>query len=256
MTNSPSQRGVPVSWQELIVASLDSLPELLERVRGVPQEAAEIEPPWLVADVFGGPSIVLSQAAVVLGPEACAPFLSLLAPFLPQALSEIGDTIDDETAKPALYLLAYVNVARCCGALAPGDGEVERRWLPPIAQLADTLSERDRFSLAFGAVAAGLPALVPDFIGGGPLPRSIEPGKSFGFNVPGFVRYLAAAETTGGTAADVLPAWTEFLDNFPRKLASNALEWFDLMWAARAFHARIEGEPDETVAEWLHRAVT
>jgi hypothetical protein len=84
----------------------------------------------------------------------------------------------------------------------------------------------------------------------------MTPGRSFGFDVPGFARYLAVAVATGAKAADVAPAWGAFVSAFPRKLAAKTLGWTDLMWAGRSYYHLIEkrpvGEVIDAISAFVH----
>jgi hypothetical protein len=65
---------------------------------------------------------------------------------------------------------------------------------------------------------------------------------------------LAAAVLAGGRAEAVMEPWREWLVSAPEWLSDGMLEWQDLLWAARAVHARLGGEPPDHVVRLLRAA--
>jgi hypothetical protein len=197
------------------------------------------------------------MAAVALGPEEFLPLFPPLDKHLGSSLRELGSDITGDDVVRALGLLNYLNIARCCGAQVPRKAVgLEQKWLPQLAQFSDGYTEGESKTLALAALAAARPDLVPAFIGGRALPSNIKPGETFQFNVQGFVRYIAVAMREGAAPEAVEPAWRDFVECFPRKLASQTLRWVDLLWAARAMMEHFERRPAETVAAALHEFLT
>src|SRR5262249_2212079 len=146
----------------------------------------------------------------------CLPLFPPLEEHVVRALGEFKGGIQRGSAVRIAGLLNYLNAARCCGAEVPPQADgVESAWLRQIAQFQPDLTENESKTLALAALALALVDLVPAFIGGGPAPADFNPGESFGFNVQGFVRYVAAAIRAGAAPEAVEPAWRDFVDNFP-----------------------------------------
>jgi hypothetical protein len=257
MAEQNSEGGVPVTWPELIAITLETMPELLESLRETPEELATTRPPWMLANGLSLPAEILSEVATILGPEACRPFLAMLAEFLPRAIEEMSVRIRKDAQVAAIGLLSYLNVARCCGETVPADAAtMEAEWLQVLAEHKRRLNENEKVTLAFAALAAKTISLVPDFIGGGRLPKRFAPGEVFQFNRQGFVRYLAVAIEREASAQEVEPAWRSFVQSFPRLYAARMIQFADLMWCARAVMAHFEKRPVETVAQAFHQMIT
>ena len=247
---------VPVTWSELLAAARVTAPYDLNDLRELPARIGS-KPLRFVAIKLASAADSLSSAAIVLGPEGCLPFFPLLADYFDRAVADFKSGVARGASVRALGLLNYLNLARCCGAEVPRSADgLEQAWLPQLAKFAGDFTEEESKTLAFAALGAALPDLVPAVIGGGALPSSFEPGKSFQFNVQGFAHYVASAMLAEATPEQVEPAWHDFVENFPRKLASQTLRWVDLMWAARAMMEHIEHRPAATTASELHEFVT
>lgn len=255
--NHGTDSTVPVAWPDLLareqpnmraaLATYDRLPEILETVR----------PPFTIAARFGSPAADLAHAAAVLGPEECLPALGLLEPFVPSACAEMENGIDEALARPAVFLLDYINLARTCGGKVPAIAvELEFDILKSVVRFAESFEDTRCQILALAAVATGLTPLVPQYLAGDPMPDAVAAGEVFFFDFRGFTRYLAVAFEQGLTADDVAPAWRNFVESFPRKLAAGTADWIDLFWAARAYLTLFERRPVETVAGSLHEMVS
>ena len=248
---------VPLTWPLLLANDLDLLREGLDIIHDVPRELDAARPPRLPAIEFGGPSLTLAQAAVVLGPSACMEAFDTLLPLLPRVLADFSAGITAVNRVPAQYLLSFCNTAVCCGVSLPSVAALlEREWLPQLASHADVMAEPERSTLALAAIAAGRPGLVSPFIGGGSLSTHLTPGETFNFNVQGFIRYLASAVQQGTPLSAIEPAWETFIDTFPYKLAASTLDWSHLLYAGRVVATSFEGRAVGTVAESLHRRVS
>ena len=248
----PEPGGVPVTWPELLIASREAALYAEEALSPYP---TQMETARTIAVHFASAATTLSRCTVVLGPEACRPSLARLEPYVARAVGEFETGVDCRNTVRALGLLSYLNTTLCCGASVVSASGLEARLLPQFPPHKKALTEREIHTLALAALAANLPELVPDLLGGGALPKRIRPGASFQFNVHGFVRYVAASMLARADAAAIEPAWRSFVDSFPRKLASNTLGWVDLLWAARAIMVHFEHRPAETVAAALHDLV-
>jgi hypothetical protein len=256
MAEQSADGGVPVKWPELIAIKLKTMPDSLESLREVPEELATTRQPWMLASGLSLPAEIFSEAATFLGPEACRPFLALLAEFLPPAIAEMSVRIRKDARVAAIGLLSYLNVARCCGGTVPADAAtVEPEWLQVLAEHKRKLTENEKVTLAFAALAAKTISLVPDFIAGGRLPKRFVPGEVFQFNRQGFVRYLAVAIERQAAAQEIEPAWRDFVQSFPRLYAAKMIQFVDLMWCARAVMVHFERRPVETVADALHQMI-
>jgi hypothetical protein len=248
--------GVPVTWPELIAEAAELYAEHLGSYDDLPAAIEKAAPPFYPGDRLGGVANTLAAVATMHAPERCLPTIDTIAPLLPRIVGDLAAGVDAPRRLTALHILSYLSVARCCGSALPdaADG-AEPSWLPQLTTHARALRDRHRHTLALAACAAGLPHLVPAFTGGADLPGSLDPGATFGFDVPGFARHLAVALVRGEPYADVEPAWLDFVHRFPYKLAAETLDWSDLMWAARAVMATIGDIPEGEVAAELHALV-
>ena len=78
----------------------------------------------------------------------------------------------------------------------------------------------------------------------GLMPGSLAftPGESFGPNVQGLLRYLAAAIENHGHLEDVLSAWKTFLAIVPGLFNADQVNFESLFWIARIVYHDIGGE--------------
>jgi hypothetical protein len=256
MTENSKSGGIPVTWSELLAESGPSARYEMDYLRSLPARLAS-RPPRAVTITLGSAADTFSIAEIVLGPAECLPLFPPLEEHLVRALGEFEGGIRRGSAVRAVGLLNYLNAARCCGAEVPSQADgVEPVWLQQIAQFQGDLTESESKTMALAVLASALVDLVPTFIGGAPVLADFKPGETFGFNVQGFVRYVAAAIRAGAASEAVELAWRDFVDSFPRKLASQTLGWVDLLWAARSMMVHFEHRPVETVAAALHEFVT
>lgn len=256
MSQSNSEQDIPVTWPKLVPDSQPSARYTLTVVKDLHESMASTTAGRLRSDEFLGIDNALARVAIILGPSEALPALSLFNQFLGPAVEELGQKIKKGHLVSAISILNYVVVATCCASDLPGQATaLEAVWLPRIAQCKRDLTESESKHMAFAALASGALDLVPTFIGGGALPQRFRPGETFQFNTQGFVRYMAVAMLSRAKAEDIEPAWRDFLDCFPRKLASETLDWVDLMWAARTMMMHFEHRPVAVVAENLHKLV-
>lgn len=254
MSNPDYRAGLP-GWAALLAGEAEKSAGALRRQA----RALELLPSFArrgqVAGAFAGAETVLARAAVLQSPDEARPVLAGYAEHLGAAVAELADAQTDGARSRQARILGFANAARCVGVPLPAEAQgMEGDWLPALAANPAGLSELDRETLAFAAVAAGLPDAAARFVEGG-LPASAEAGRTFGADYAGLARYLAAAVRDGAPAADVEPAFADFLLDFPVKLASETTDWPALLWCGRAVLSRIGGLADGEVAAELHRRV-
>ncbi|RKG81999.1 hypothetical protein [Corallococcus terminator] len=201
-------------------------------------------------------SSTLSRAIVLCGPTEGRALAEPLARLAETALQRTAATFEDLRPEQVVNILSFVNALECLGLV---DGLLARApveaWLNALMKAHHTLHEELAYRCGLVSLAQGLPDLAARFVEGGKLPATFTPGQTFGFNVQGFVRYLATALRQQARAEDVRPAWDMFVEVFPLKSAADTLEWQDLFWAARAYHVGFEHRPVAEVAEALHSRV-
>lgn len=252
----PESFSIPASWSELITKNTANRDR---RVQLLAEDAAELQTQdeFLPGVAFDAPARSLAVLAVVLGPVACRALFIQFDSALQTALKLMACKPFDVGLAGRIAVLHYINSARCSGTPLPEPAlSAEGTWLPALSAYKDRVPEKVSDAMAFAALAFGRFELVPTFIGGGPLPASIEPGQKFQFNVQKFVRYMATAAVRGAKAEDVLPAFREFVLVFPFKLGAESLDWVELLYAARAYYVHFEHRPVETVSQTLHELVT
>jgi hypothetical protein len=252
----PESRSVPASWSELITkitASRD------RRFQVLAENAAELQSASdsMLAVDFGAAADLVAGLSVVLGPAACRHTFTLFDSGLQAILGLLAGRSFEHGLVGGLSVLRYIHSARCSGARLPAPAvKAEVEWLPAFVPHRGRVAEKYSDAMAFAALALGRFDLVPTFLGGGPLPASIEPGQTFQFNVQKFVRYMATAAVGGAKAEEVLPAFREFVLVFPFKLGAESLDWGELLYAARAYYVYFEHRSVETVSQTLHEFVT
>ncbi|CAM3832415.1 hypothetical protein G4177_11850 [Corallococcus sp. ZKHCc1 1396] len=201
-------------------------------------------------------SNTVSRVLVLCGPTEGRAAAEPLARLAGPALQQLSAGFKYLQPEQVINVLSFVNAMECAGlvegllASAPvGD------WLEALMKAHRTLNEVLAYRCGIASLACGLPELAARFVGGGKLPATFTPAETFGFNVQGFVRYLATAQRQQARAEDVRAAWDTFVELFPTKRAAETLDWKDLFWAARAYHVGFEHRPVSEVAEALHSRV-
>ncbi|RYZ43627.1 MAG: hypothetical protein EOO71_02695 [Myxococcaceae bacterium] len=201
-------------------------------------------------------SNTLSRMLVLCGPAESQTLADPLARLASPALQQVAEDFEDLRPEQVVNVLSFVNAMECAGRV---DGLLARApveaWLEALMKARRTLHEVLAYRCGLVSLAQGLPDLAARFVGGGRLSEDFTPGQTFGFNVQGFVRYLATALRQQARAEDVRPAWETFVEVFPTKRAADTLDWKDLLWAARAWHVGFEHRPVAEVAEALHSRV-
>ncbi|WP_375744262.1 hypothetical protein NR800_05515 [Corallococcus interemptor] len=201
-------------------------------------------------------SNTLGMALVLCEPSEGRALAEPLSRLAGPALQQVAREFDSLRPAQVINVLSFVNAQECAGVLEGLlAGSPVEAWLEALMKVRRTLHEDLVYRCGLVALALGPPELAARFVGGGALTEDFAPGRTFGFNVQGFVRYLATARLRKAPAQDVRPAWEEFVEAFPMKTAAGTLEWKDLFWAARAYFAGLEGRPVARVGESLHARV-
>jgi hypothetical protein len=249
-------REVPTNWAEMLELLPSERAGSEEFIQDCAASLAKAKPGSFNSDFFS-PAEPLAELAVGFGPQSVRPLFALFEQPLQAELKVRAAGTKEPLLVTTLGVLHYVAVARCCDGALPREAiAIEKDWLPFLASRKGDMEEKESYSMAFAALALGAFERVPGFIGGGPLPASVEPGQKFQLNVQKFVRYMAAAAARGMKAEEVAPAFREFVLVFPLKVGAKSLQWIDLMHAARAYYVHFERRPVETVAQTLHELVT
>jgi hypothetical protein len=260
MTPPDRKSGGPTSWPEVVAKFAPLYSAGLDMYDELPQELASSKPPQYAGGRFGGFDTSLAALVALRGPDLVLNALRPIASGLAHAIEEIDqkkNPLDRNRARPALYTLNVLNVARCVGAtMTRIPVNPEQRWLPQLAELTSNMNERERHTLALASCAAALTTLVPPFADLPITGQPFVPQQTFGFNVTGFCGYLASAIEHGETYQNVEPAWLDFVHRFPFKLDTGMLGWPALLWAARAVYATLGDLPEDEVALELHHLVT
>ncbi|RKH41380.1 hypothetical protein [Corallococcus sicarius] len=251
-----SSNSAPGTWQDLFSPEWGEVTHLQEIMKRFTRLAlAKPNDPathlMSLADTLGG-------LVALKGAQEARAAAEPLVPFCEPALAQAGRAFQKrDPAHFALQVLSFVNAAEECGAV---QGMVEaspaKAWLEAIAKLPRKQDDRLHYRCGLVALCLGAPELAATLVGGGKLPAgSFTPGEQFGFNVQGFIRYLATAMKEQAPADEVRPAWRSFVEGFPKNKSAGQVTWSDLLWAARAFYTRIEQLPVARVGEALHPLV-
>lgn len=254
MDDSDEVAGDLPSWRQLVRDFREDTPEVFTEV--MPLDLSEYGKSEPMAPRFPGLDELAARAAALNGPAVCVKGVSALLPYLSRASAELERAArgKDDTER-RIAVLSFVNAARCCGGpLPPKSDGLEGRWLETLAGRAKGIDELALRTPGFAAVATDNRHLVEAFTGR-PAPASVKPGETFGGNMRGLIRYLAAARARNAPAAFVEPAWHSFVQEFPMELATETLGWRDLLWCARAVNVQFEHRPVEKTADSLHKLV-
>jgi hypothetical protein len=250
---SEQSPGVPVTWPELRSSGIGE--RWLDPLRRLPEELSDdiADPP----KDLGLQAMQCASVVTLLGGEVLRPTIDMIRPKLEYARRALEVNLGGRSPTVRLGLLSALNALECGGLLAAPFGGLDAGgMLDRLAGEAGDLPEPERHTGGLAAVAAGKTKLVSKFVGGGKLPAKIQPGETFAFNVPGFVRYMAVAADKGVSAAAVEPAWLDFVSAFPRKLAAETLSWPDLLWAGRIYYHLFEKRPTSEVGKAVRELVS
>ncbi len=239
---------VPVSWPELFGRKPVDF-----HARGVAacvEELAYAEDPEELTDVLALAEIHGAALAIVGGRERAR---AALAPF-EQAYVAVLDYCGDHPAGvrvvPVLTALDFQCLTGCSGVEL--GGLQASGWLAAFACEARI---RDGFEIRLASLDLALSdgTQVPTLCG---QPDPFTPGLSFGHDIPGLLRYLAAARAVGAPFEAVAPAWRSCLVGFPHKLAANTLRWPEVLAIGCAVYVHHGGLPPGEVADRLHQDAT
>ena len=245
--------GSPASW----AAWLDRESAWGERGRQMVETLLPVTQRTLNAPALSLATVsnTFTSVAVLLGPAAARDVGEPLVQLCAKALVEANEFIRVNRPWFTINVLSFTNTAECSGAVSDVLGQAPAvAWLRRFSR--ESLDDDVAHRAALFALALGEHALAVKLAVGAKLPkRRFTPGKTFGFNVQGFVLYLANALASRAAAADIRPAWDDFVRAFPMKKAAGTLDWNDLMWAARVVLAGFEKRPVASVAQTLHELV-
>jgi hypothetical protein len=244
------------TWPDLIAAELDASDRSLQfQIEYGPERLNSRARDSLVSSHFGGSAEVLARAAILRGSKPCLPAIEAIKPFLPTAIKEMEARLDKRRAALAVNVLSYINTSECCGGHVPAAADkFEAGLLPRLARKAGELFEPKQRTMAFACLALGKTNLIDKFIVS-VRPETVEPGKTFGPNMPALIGYLAVAIEQQADAEVIEAAWEDLLAEFPMERATETLSWSDLMWCARAVLVHFKKQPLETIADTLHQLV-
>jgi hypothetical protein len=209
---------------------------------------AEAPPLHLIGDRLAGLDAVAAAALVVLPTGETDALLDALGGAVAMAASVLRRPPED-----AVTALEGFTVASCWNALLVGDRahtlpgvEPTAPWLELLADTpaADDLEVERRSTLVVATVGSDrlLRALAAQ-----PDPSVAQPTD--------VARRVARALLHGESVDSVATDWSAWLMQAPHWLSAGQLGWADFLWAARAVHGRVEGEPVESVRPWLRELV-
>jgi hypothetical protein len=248
---------VPSNWSQLRAAHKDQLDKILARLRFEAELAEGVvdrELPILTG-AFSGSAEYLAEVFVIDGADRARTANNLPRETLPALLGHGDEPVKEATAA-AIGTLSYIALLRCLSVALPTTANgVEARWLRVAARQRRDLNDADIRTAALAAVAVGEVDLVRQFAGGGPLKARRTPREIAGPNVAGFTRHLAEVIKGGGGRDAVEEPWWSLLRMFPLTLASNGVQWVDLVWAAMAMMVQFEKQPAAEVGTWLPKLV-
>jgi hypothetical protein len=202
----------------------------LDRVRRM------VTRPDVVRGELGALAIVLSRAAVLIGPEPTLPAIAALMEFLPTGRDSVLGEDKGYRADATEQLLRYVNIALACGRQLPGElASIEAELISAVVPGGRRLPIDVALHLAFASLAIGRADWAREFLDER-APSDFKPSARFRNDIIGFLLYVASVLETGETETAVAPAWLQFVDDFPIRLAARYVGWQDLLWAARAVH--------------------
>lgn len=247
--------GIPSTWPELV----EQAHEARERSEGVLRyllERAARRRGGALPGRLSVPAASLARTATLLGPAEAAPLFAAAEELLPEAIDACREGPSKQSCLGCLAVLSYLNVGRSVGATRYAEGgRLEALWIPALAELKRELDEGERQRAAFAALAGAEGAALAR-LARVTLLRRPPPGQTFGFDVQGYLRYMASAAAASADAEAVRPAWHDFVRHFPHKLGASTLSFVELMCAARAYYVTFEAVAPERVAQRVHELVT
>lgn len=245
---------IPTTWTELMETRSEHLNAALDRLPRTAKRFTKTAAPLVPADALRGVAMLLSGVAALRGVTAAKQHADLFLPHLPAAVESV--TTENEADYVTVDgVVWFVNLSETAGFTRPDAyTPAVRNWIDALATPAASFERPNRHSLAFSALAFEDDARVPDFLGE-PIAPNAPPGATFQFDYPSLIAYIAAACRDRATPEAVQPAWLDFLQSFPYKLATEAVEWPVLFTAGRIVYHRIGGLPVENVAREVHKQI-
>lgn len=245
---------VAASWTGFVEGRFKSLDAALNFSRSTAVDKGKAAPPLVPADDLRGFSMLLAQLVAARGVRATQPHFEFFMP-LASGAAESVTTDQDADYVTVDGVVWFINLTETTGLAPVGafDDAVES-WLAALAPLAASFDRPDRLSLAFSALAFEIDDAVPRIMGE-PLPANAPPGVAFQFDYPSLLGYLAAACRDRAGFDAVQPAWLDFLESFPYKIAAKSVEWPVLFSVARVVYHRIQGLPVADVARTTHQQI-
>lgn len=245
----------PGTWPELLDPALG----LGVRARRIVEEGLLPVPEPITGaavDELSTLSNTFGSLVVLLDPEVARAVGEPLGKLMREALLDLEPSLEANSAGYTVNVLSFVNAAACCGA---GEGLLEpalvKSLLEELVKGSKKMGDELAYRCALVSLFAGEPGLAARFSKAGKLPARFKPGETFGFDMQGFVRYLATALEKGATVEQVRPAWVELVRAFPLKKGAETLDWNDLLWAARVVYHHLEQRPVASVGAALHAQV-
>lgn len=147
-----------------------------------------------------------------------------------------------------------MNAARCCGADVDFSDEQIAEWIEKMMPHKEALTEFERETLALASLMSGRTVLVIAFLDDEPGERFC-PRPRLRAERSRHDSLSPCAQKHRAEARDIEPAWRDFLQAFPRRLAAKTLTWPDLAWAARAYYCEFFGAESSQVLPSLYNEV-
>lgn len=249
---------MPTDWPALrkaAAAHIDDDVRDLERDAARAARVLEREVPTLTRAFNGSPD-PLARVLVIEGAEPARKLCFLADAALPRLLA-YGNEPPERAPASAVSVLSYIAILRCLNVSLPDEAErIQPEWLRVIADRPDLLDDNSLRTAGFAAVAVGESDLVPSFDGGGPLEPRTKEQDITGTNVSGFTRHLAEVQKGGGGMDAIETSWRNFVKSFPISLASEGVNWADLVWASIAVMVHFEQRAVSAVSTWLPKFIT
>src|SRR5439155_6273143 len=132
--------------------------------------------------------------------------------------------------------LAHLVASTACGAPSPEFASIERVWLGDLAKthMSEGLATPLLRSVAYAALGAGVPGLVPLLFGD--PPRDARRGTAPPNDPFATLLHFAQALEEKWPLEDALPAFVAFYQRFPDALARGEVTHFDFLSVVRAHH--------------------
>jgi hypothetical protein len=194
---------------------------------------------------------------IIARPAETAAHFGVLAPTLDAAVTDKKSRPADSLGIYAVSLASIANAFECIGRhIDDATWATIRDWLPRFEVSRDDQRVSPFWTVGLTAMALGdRPTYlrIAGHSGSGPVP--FRPRETFQMNLRGFLLHLVGAIEARASAADVLPGFTEVLNNYERYANGKALDEGALLYIARIVHHHIGGKPLGTTAQFLHDTI-